>query len=343
MSGSSDQRLPTDLVWLTEAEVVSLVSINDGIEALREVLSAEAEGQARNIDKALGTWPKGAMHALGSMMVERGYAGFKTWVHTDAGASAIFSLFDSKNGSLLAVLEAGALGQIRTAAMSGLGAESLAAPDADEIGLVGTGAQALTQIAAVAAARRIRRVKVFGRDVDRRRAFVGRLTREFSFDVIEAESVAEAVRDMPIVSLITRATDPFLAARMLAPGALVIAAGAILPANAEMFPDVLDRADPIVVDSIGNAHRGSRELITHFGTELEGWGKVQTLGARIAGGEPPPAGVDLVLFKPMGSGLSDLAIAIMAFERARDAGAGLPIRKPMRGAPTWRPVAPADA
>jgi ornithine cyclodeaminase/alanine dehydrogenase-like protein (mu-crystallin family) len=338
MSGPADPRLPTDLVWLTEADVVSLVSINDGIKALRGALVAESEGNARTIDKALGTWPKGAMHALGSMMVESGYAGFKTWVHTDAGASAIFSLFDARNGSILAVLEAGALGQIRTAAMSGLGAELLAAPDADEIGLIGTGAQALTQIAAVAAARRIRRVKVFGPHAERRRAFIARLAHEFAFEVIEAGSVAEAVHGMPIVTLITRATDPFLGAEMIAPGALLIAAGAILPANAEMLPDVLDRADPIVVDSIGNAHKGSRELIAHFGAELEGWSKVQTLGARIAANQPPPADADLVLFKPMGSGLSDLAVAIMAFERAREAGVGLPIRKPVRGTPTWRPA-----
>ncbi|MFD2497755.1 hypothetical protein ACFSTI_01315 [Rhizorhabdus histidinilytica] len=100
------------LIWLTEAEVASLVDINDAMAALRVGLAEEAQGRAKTVDKALGVWPGGAMHALGSLSPGLNYAGFKTWVHTDRGATAIFSLFDTRDGQLLAVLEAATLGQI---------------------------------------------------------------------------------------------------------------------------------------------------------------------------------------------------------------------------------------
>ncbi|ABQ70602.1 ornithine cyclodeaminase [Rhizorhabdus wittichii RW1] len=324
------------LIWLTEAEVASLVDINDAMAALRVGLAEEAEGRAKTVDKALGVWPGGAMHALGSLSPGLNYAGFKTWVHTDRGATAIFSLFDTRDGQLLAVLEAATLGQIRTSAISGLAADMLAAPDAAEMALVGTGAQALTQAAAVAAVRPLRRLRIHSPTAEKRAAFVERARRAFSFEVVDCGSLAEAVEGAPIVTLITRASTPFLDADLLAPGTLLIAAGAILPANAECLPNVLARSTRVVVDSLGNARRNSRELREHFGEGPEGWEAVRTLGSLLGGDAPRPAGGDITLFKPMGTGLSDLSVAIMAYERATEQGIGMTIDQPTRVPPRWR-------
>ncbi|WP_197277200.1 ornithine cyclodeaminase family protein [Sphingomonas profundi] len=331
MSGASPP-----LLWLTEAQVAALVEVNDALEALRVGLAEEADGAAKAIDKALGTFPGGALHALGSMMPRRGYGGYKTWAHTTGGATAIFSLFDLANGRLLSVLEAATLGQIRTSAVSGLGADLLSSPDADEVALVGTGAQALTQIAAIAAVRPLKRLRVFSRTPDKRAAFVGKARAAFGFEVADCGTLEEAVAGAPIVTLITRTVEPFLEADMLAPGALIIAAGAILPANAECKPDVLARSGRFVVDSIGNAQSSSRELREHFGTDPGAWSQVRTLGTVIRDGADAPDDTRFTFFKPTGMGLSDLSVAIMAYERARDADIGLAIDQPVRAAPRWR-------
>lgn len=329
------------LVWLTEAEVASLVDLNDAMAALRVGLVEEAEGRARTVDKALGVWPGGAMHALGSLSPRLHYAGFKTWVHTDRGATAIFSLFDTRDGRLLAVLEAATLGQIRTSAISGLAADMLAAPDAREMALVGTGAQALTQVAAVSAVRPLGRLRVFSPTPEKRAAFVERARDHFDFEVMDCATLADAVDGAPIVTLITRAAQPFLDAELLAPGILLIAAGAILPANAECLPSVLARTTSVFVDSLGNAQRNSRELREHFGTGPEGWESVHTLGALLSGKAALPEGGDITLFKPMGTGLSDLSVAIMAYERAMERGVGRAIDQPVRVLPRWRSAAVA--
>lgn len=325
-----------DLVWLTEAQVASLVGIDAAMGALRTGFLEEAAGNASSVPKALGALPTGAMHALGSMMPARGFAGFKTWAHTNAGATAIFSLFDTRNGRLLAVLEAATLGQIRTAAVSGLAADVLAAPDASELALVGTGAQALTQVAAVASVRPLKRLRVFSPTAERRAAFVQRARDSFAFEVLDCSSLQEATRDAPIITLITRTQQPFLRADMVAPGALLIAAGAILPTNAEFFPDVLDRAGSVVVDNLSNAQGASRELIDYFGSEPKGWERVLTLGAVLAKPALVALGKDIKVFKPMGTGLSDLSVAIMAYEAAQRQHVGLHIKQPRRVMPTWR-------
>ena len=163
------------LIWITEAEVVELVDLEEAIEALERGLAMEGAGAARNVAKALGTWGDGSsMHSLGSMFPEAGFAGFKSWVNTKRGATAIYSLFDANDGSLLAMIEARALGQLRTSAISGVATRWLATPDAGDMALIGTGHQSITQIAAVAAVRNLRRLRIFSPTAEKRREFTAR-------------------------------------------------------------------------------------------------------------------------------------------------------------------------
>src|SRR3546814_11706123 len=87
--------------------------------------------------KALGQYgERNAMHALGSMAPETGYVGFKTWTHTRHGAGTIFSLFDAERGTVLAVIAAAVLSQLRTAAISGVATRWMAREDADTMALI---------------------------------------------------------------------------------------------------------------------------------------------------------------------------------------------------------------
>jgi ornithine cyclodeaminase len=326
------------VLWMTERDVVAAVSLNEAVEALAAMLRAEANGDAGNLDKTLGTWNgQSSMHALGSMCISKGYVGFKTWANTPHGAAAVFSLFSAANGRFLAMIEAGALGQMRTAGISGLATRALAASDADDMAVIGTGAQSFMQVAAVAATRRLKRLRVFSRAPDKRAAFVQRARVALSFEVIDAASLEDAVRDAQIVTLITRSREPFLKADMLTRGAHINAAGAILPGNAEFHQDLFERASQIVVDSLPNARKASTEFKERFADDAA-WQQVKTLGAVLAENSGRPRGADLTLFKPMGMGLSDLAVAIAAYERALVAGAGTWMSRGERTAPRWQAV-----
>jgi ornithine cyclodeaminase len=323
--------------------VVSLVTLDDAIPALERGLRAIGRDEAFNVPKALGAFGDGSsMHSLGSGAPSLGYVGYKSWVHTKRGATALYTLFNAADGSVAAVIEAAALGQLRSAAMTGVGTRWLADAAADDMALVGTGTQAITQVAAINAVRPLRRLRVWSPTAEKRHAFVEQVRRQFGFAVVEAPTLEAATKDAPIVTLVTRAKEPFLHAGMLARGAHLNAVGAILPANAEFHQDVFDRVGLIAVDDVTGVRRASRELMERFGSDEEAWKKVRPIGELVAQNAQRPAACDVTLFKAMGMGLSDLSVAIMAIERAREQGIGRPIAHPVRAVPRWN-ATPAPA
>ena len=342
--------MPESPLWITEADVVSIMDMADAIRALEAGLRAEARGAAINMAKTHVEWSSGhsagsgqgaahsTLHAIGAAFVDEGFAGTKTWAHTEGGATPVLVLFDSRTGALKAILEAFALGQLRTGAASGVATAILAAPSADELAVIGTGKQSISQVGAVAAVRSLKRVRVFGRDASRRAQCAARVRDELGLDACEATTIAEAVRDAPIVTLVTRAREPFLTASMVARGAHVNAVGAITPAGAEVAVDVLARCGQVVVDSVEQAQRLSSELIAYFGSAPEGWTRVQSLASSIASGRGRAAGDDVTLFKSLGMGVSDLSLAIEVYARAVKAGIGRPFAHPVKVSPRLRPA-----
>ncbi|OLT33712.1 ornithine cyclodeaminase [Rhodococcus sp. CUA-806] len=302
----------SELLWMTEADVAQSISIPEAIESIAEVLVRETTGAAGDIPKTMSTWePKSSAHALGAFDHDAGLVGFKTWINTPQGAAALMTVFDTKSGTASAVLEAGSLGMMRTAAMSGVATRALSAPDATEMTIVGSGRQALSQVRAVCAVRPIERVHVWSPRESSREAMATSVRDNVDVQVFVHDSVSDAVRDVPIVTLVTRASEPFLERGLLAERAHLNAVGAILPKNAEFEPQLLADADLVAVDSIENARRSSREFREFFGDD---WSPVHTLGQLLADDTTRPSGARLTVFKGLGMGLSDLAMAILAIE-----------------------------
>lgn len=321
-------------VWITEREVVSLLSLGEAIDPLARGVALEARGHARNMPKTVAAWGKGHnLHAIGAVMDGFGLVGTKTWAHTAGGACPLLILFDTETGALRAVIEAFALGQMRTAAVSGVATRALAADDADELAVIGSGKQALPQVAAVHAVRPLRRLRVYSPRAESRERFAAEAARQFGFEVTIAASVEAAVADAPVVTLVTRATEAFLSADMLARGTHVNAVGAITPERQEFAPDVFLRTRAVVVDSIDSVQRLSREFMDHFGRGPGDWSEVRPLASVIAGDSMNGGLGDLTLFKAMGMGISDLALGAEILERARASGAGRPVEAPQKVRP----------
>lgn len=312
-------------LWLSEQDVTSLVSLDDAITALEAGLRSQGKGEGQNIPKALAAYGDGSsMHSLGSALPNLGYGGYKNWVHTKRGAKAVFVLFDAVEGRLLAMMEANSLGQLRTSAMTGLGTKWVAREGANDMALIGSGRQAMAQVAAVNAVRKLSRIRVWSPTPEKRQAFAAQLRDKFGAEVVDAPSIEAATEGATLVTVVTRAQDAFLKSSMLPTGVHLNAVGAILPANAELHQDVVARAGFIAVDDVAGVQKASRELIDFFekGEGQGQWNRVHSLGKMIADGSRPPASTDLTMFKSMGMGISDLSVAILAYERARKAEVG---------------------
>ena len=333
-----NERTSDSPIWISEADVVAMMDMGDAISALEKGLLAEAHGEAKNMVKTHVAWDDGAtLHAIGAVFPNEGFAGTKTWAHTPGGATPLLILFDSENGSLKAIIEAFALGQLRTAAASGAATNKLAAKDADDFAIIGTGKQALAQVAAILAVRPITRIRVFGRNEERREQFGKRVRNEFGIETVVSDNISDAVAGASVVTVATRATDPIVASEVISKGTHINAIGAIVPSRAEIARDVLERCTEIVADSVPAAQRLSRELIDFFGdVDQPGWKSVRSLADVVANETAPRANEDVTLFKSLGMGISDLALGIELYRRARAEGLGRNLEHPEKAKPRLR-------
>ncbi|ORW41785.1 hypothetical protein AWB90_21210 [Mycobacterium paraense] len=305
--------------WIDEGDVVALVSLPEVIAAVRDAYLRAAAGEIVAMPKTFASWAGGTMHAIGATAVASGIAVSKTWAHTSGGATPLLAAWDADTGRLLAVIQAFALGQLRTSAITGTATALLAADGAQRLAVIGSGKQAEGQAAAVAAVRDIQDIAVYSPTAEHRESFAARISERSGVSARAATSVADALDQADVVVTVTRATEPFVSAPMLAERVHINAVGAITPERAELEPAVVARARRVVADDVAAARQLSpRELSATNAAH------VLSLGSALAANERLD-GEGVTIFKALGTGISDLAVAEMVLERAHAADVGRPL------------------
>jgi len=323
--------MSADAIWITEADVVQLMDLKEAIAALETALREEARGEAQNMTKTLLQYGKNNLHAIGAKLGS--LVGTKTWTHTQGGTCPLLLLWSAEDGSLVAVIEAFALGNLRTGGISGVAADWMARKDAKVMALAGAGKQALAQVGSMLAVRPIERLQVYSPRAESREEFARKAREEFGIEVAACASAAEACKGAQIVTLVTRAAQPFVKADMLERGTHLNAVGAIASDREEFAQDVFDRATRVAVDNLPGVQQLSREFMTRYGSR--GWSEVMPLSKVIASGRRRVDSDDISLFKAMGMGISDLALGAEVVKRARDRGVGRTLPQPQKAKPRF--------
>ncbi len=324
-----------DALWITEDEVAAAVDLPAATAAVRHALGRQDEGTAAALEKTAVAWGLNGhtLHALGGVDVGAGLVGTKTWAHTASGATPLLVLWDAESGDLRAVVEAFALGQLRTAAVSAVATDVLAPAGASRLAMIGTGKQATAQIAAVLSQRPIEEVRIFSPTPQHRFALAERLAEQAPWvRISDCPTAAAAVAGADIVTTATRANAAVLSAEHIDYSMHVNAVGAITPERRELAPSAVAAAAIVVSD----APSAARQL----SCELDGIDEVVSLAHVVTAGQARPEG--LTLFKAMGLGLADLAIGAAVLDHVVDRGGGRPIPPPTRSAPTLFAVAPTE-
>jgi ornithine cyclodeaminase/alanine dehydrogenase-like protein (mu-crystallin family) len=212
---------------------------------------------------------------------------------------------------------------VRTGAASGIATKYLAAPDASVLGVIGTGSQARTQVEAICLVRPIRRVQVYGRDPDRRRAFCEEMARTTGADVVPVESGEAAVRGAQVVTTMTNAAEPVLLGEWLEPGMHVNAAGSNQAIRRELDVMAVQRADRVFADQVETARIESGDLIAAVEAGALAWDAVRGLGEVVAGKRPGRERPEqITLFESQGLAIEDVATATAMYQRAKAEGVG---------------------
>src|SRR3984893_12983727 len=287
---------------LSETDVRALLTMPIALEIVEESLRQQGNGELILHPRRRIKLPDSALlHYMAAADPVRGYIGMKLYTVARGVARFVVPLFRSTTGEMAALIEADTLGQIRTGAASGVATKYLANSNARSASIIGTGYQPRTQLEAVAAVRRLERVRAFGRDSERRAQFCREMSGRIGVEVEPVDSGENAVRGADIVVTATSAMKIVLEGTWLSPGVHVNAIGANWAQKRELDDAAVARADVIVVDSIEQARMEAGDLILSFGNNASRWDVVRELGGIVAGKTPGrTAASQITLFKSNG-------------------------------------------
>jgi ornithine cyclodeaminase/alanine dehydrogenase-like protein (mu-crystallin family) len=311
-------------LYLTEGDVVATLSVRDALGVVEEAARALAEGRAQNRPRQRAFTPsKSMIQVLAAAYGDR--LGHKTYTvgPKPRGAKFWVSLFNDA-GEMMAIIEADALGQIRTGAASGVATRFLAREDSHTLGVIGTGWQARTQLEACRHVRDFKRILVYGRDKKRREDFCEMMSEKLGHGIEPVATAREAVAESDVVCTMTNANDPVLEGAWLRPGTHVNAAGSNRGNAAEIDADAVRRAKIVAVEDIAQAKVEAGDLLR---AEREGaftWDRAVLLSDIVSGKVSSRTSDDeITLFDSLGIGLWDVAAADHVFERAVIEGRGV--------------------
>jgi ornithine cyclodeaminase len=311
-------------LFLNEDDVRQLLTMPLTLEAVEEAHTELSLARAVDVPRQRTRLPQTALHILQGALPGRDAIGYKAYTSNRSGVRFLVHVFSAASGALRVVLAADYLGMMRTGAASGVATRWLARPDAEVMGVFGAGWQAEGNIEAVAAVRKLRRVKVFARNAERLAAFCTRISDRLGLDVVPAASPEDAVRGSDIVSTITTAANPLFDAAWLSPGTHINAAGSNSVIRREVGEDVLKLCRPIVVDSVDTALKEAGDLLPLLEKGRLSERQLVELGDVILGRHPGRAKAeDITLFESQGMAIQDIAVAVRLEALAREQGLGV--------------------
>ncbi len=328
-----------ELTYLDGPSVRALALTDEEIlDSVRDVLAAQARGETV-LEPRTHLFPVGAD---GHFNVLRGatgrYAGVKVVgdfvANHERGLEselAMLLLFDPMTGVPRAVIDATAITEMRTGAVTALGAAALARPDASVLGHIGARGTAYWNVRLCRAVLpSLREVRVHSRRPESREAFATRLRHDLDgLTVTVCEDWESTVRGADVVVEASRLTEPapLLATEWIAEGALVVPYGTVSAVELSLT-DVMDK---VLVDDWGQVHAGPLgALRAHVDSgRLTEETLHAELGQVIAGLAPGrESASERILLWHRGLSITDVALGETLLDKALASGIGtlLPYR-----------------
>lgn len=321
-----------ELLVLTERDVRELLPVADCTGIMEAAFRSVARGRFAQPQRLIAWLPdgRGAIGSMPAFLGDPDAVGAKVITvfpqNRKAGLEShqgSIVLHETETGRPLAIVHAGAVTAIRTAAVSALATRILANPDARSLALLGSGTQAQSHLDAMRAVRPIAHVRVWSRTESNARAFAESASARCGIAIEAVASAREAVRGADIVCTLTAATAPVLEGAWLEPGMHVNAVGSSVPPFRELDAEAVvrsrvyvDKRDAVLneADDLRVPLAEKRISPDHILAELS------ELVAGTAAGRT--SGQEITLFKSVGMAIEDVAAARELYARAQREGRG---------------------
>ncbi|MGL4550504.1 MAG: ornithine cyclodeaminase family protein [Gemmataceae bacterium] len=318
---------PKSVLLLNEDDVRRLLTMDLALEAVEAGLRKMALDEAHLIPRARVVTDHAVLHTMGAAAKSLGFMGSKVYSTSRKGhAQFLVTLFDGRTGHLVALIQADHLGQVRTGAASGIAARLMSRPDSSEVGILGSGKQARTQIEAVCKVRKVRKVTVYSPNEERRRAFADEMAKRCDIEVVPATRPEDAARDKDIVITATTSREPVLLGSWVGQGTHVTAVGSNMLGKAELDVEVIRKCADVVVDSKDQARVEAGDFQQALEDGALHWAEIRELGQVLVGRYAVRKHAqDVTLFKSLGIAIEDVAVAGKVYQKALAEGVGRPL------------------
>jgi ornithine cyclodeaminase len=284
------------MLILTAAETRLALPMLDAIDAMEDAFGPDRQLPQREL--------------LGSSFFMPGRVGLISGVKVvstvPGNPAGIVAVFDGQ-GAPIGIVDGPTLTAIRTAAGAGLATRLLAPIDAKTMAMLGAGAMARDQIAAVRAVRTIKRVIIWSRSTDRATTLAADVGAEV------ASTADEAVAEADIVTTATPSRVPLFNAAAISRDIHINAVGAYTSEMVEIPADIVRRAFRVVDDGASAAVEAGDLLQAGVEADAE-------IGDLLDHDGPRPS--PITLFKSVGIASQDVAAAATALTTASRLGIG---------------------
>ena len=323
---------------LTDDDVSELLAMADAVDcveiALKEFQAGKAENLPRHHFYAQGNSGTFFLRNFQGAIPQLGVAGIRLTTdllgskshRPDQRPFGAFLLFDLDTAALLAVIHDHELQRIRVGAETGVAIRHLARAEASLVGILGSGFQAESQLAAACAVRAIRAVEVFSPNAERRARFARRMEQRIGVPVTAVPSAREAVAGKDIILAATNSSSPVLDGSWIADGAHVTS----IVNSDQRFPrrelDDATFARAYLV-AIGCLEQTRQDHAADIFAAVEAgaldWSRVCQLGEVLIGARAGRTRQDdITVFKNNGLAVEFVALAAKVYRLALERGRG---------------------
>jgi len=317
-----------ETLLLTDEEVNSLLSMGEVIDAVERAFMEKSLGRAQMPSKVYLFYHKysGDLRVMPSYLEKDDISAVKIvnshfenrMKYNLPTVMAVVVLVDPRNGFPLAIMGGKAITDIRTGAAGGIAAKYLARKDSKIVGLIGAGAQARTQMAAL--------LYVYGKLEEVRVWSPSATKEEFASEmqlkygdlcrIVPVDTVKEAVENADIVVTTTPSRKPLVMDDVVSLGMHFNCIGADAPGKEELDPAILKRAKIVVDDWEQAIHSGEINVPISKGI-ISRENILGEIGEVIAGLKPGrESDEEITIFTSTGLAVQDAVTAQIAYEKA---------------------------
>jgi len=330
---------PIDIAYLNGPDVQRLALTDDEIlAAVEAALAAQGRGETviePRVHLVPETSEKGHFNVLRGYVKPLGVAGVKI-VGDFVGnyrlglpsEMALLNLFSPETGMPLAVIDATAITDMRTGAVTAIGARHLARKKSRVLGHIGARGTAYWNVRLLDSLFDFEEIRVHSLRPESRREFAARLSRDLGKPVRVTDDWESTVRGADIVVEASRLPkpEPLLKTAWIGKGALVVPYGTMSAVELSLT-DVMDK---MVVDDWGQCRKGLPfgALRAHVDSDRLTQANLHAeLGQVVAGVRPGRERDDeTILLWHRGLSTTDIALGHALLRKAEGMGVGQKLR-----------------